>query len=264
MTVILLADLSSATWHATWSNRFNFGIENRNAGRLQYRNGQFFWWANNWQARFPDKQLDKNPVRLGDNYWEPYTVNQVKANIVIGRMLHSLYATSGGLDPSWVIPHSSVQREKSDTGRAFPLTEVRSAIFSARSLDNLELPTKVVPLTEFTEDVRGDTEFVLVGDCYDPSSSSDMSRCFLPVDHPSYASSVPPGYDFRQVCGALSQLGYYVDAAHPECLKQLHVAAEQFQRCMGLRTDGIVGPNTLKAIGTRLADFGYPIPGAFA
>jgi len=88
-------------------------------------------------ARFPHEKLNKIPINIDGQWWEPYTFGQVHAEILVCQHLHAVYQKQGGLDPRWFLPHSATNGSKYDTGKAYPLQDVRDAIFAQMPIDGI-------------------------------------------------------------------------------------------------------------------------------
>jgi N-acetyl-anhydromuramyl-L-alanine amidase AmpD len=225
---LMLADLDAGTWHATWANTSCVGIENRNAGLLRERGGRLFWGGDDWKAEFPAGALGKTAVEIDGRWWEPYTRGQIAADVAICRMLQALHADEGGLDPSWIVPHSCISGGKMDTGRSFPVAAVRDAILGIEPLEWL--------------------------DAYDGAPA--------PFDACGHADlgDLLAGGKWRDRLDAvrrgLGRLGYAVSGAGPDLDPVTSQAVYMFQKSRKLATDRVPGRATRKAIHARLAQFG--------
>jgi len=111
---IIMSEWKWATWHGNWTNGRCLGIENRNAGYSQDAAGL--------------AKLGKGGILIKGRLWEPFTREQIVANVNMG---HLIYAWNNlALDPQWILPHSAVWAEKSDTGPMFPIHLVRKHVFT--------------------------------------------------------------------------------------------------------------------------------------
>lgn len=261
VSVFMLSDLDRGTFHATWANEMCVGIENRNAGLLRKIGGGWKWWPADWTTDFPHNALGKAPVMVGDRWWEPYTRSQLIANIVLGRMLNSLYQGTGGLDPSWVLPHSAIEEVKYDTGRAYPFNTIRAAALNGDSIRSMKWLSAFV-----------DPSAPLVS-IEDPPPNRDNSDRSGGMESVEYLQSIAmPSAQARvlvqrggwereldAVRTSLHQLGYWVGCAHGSTLDPTtKLAVWQFQKAMGLDTDGIPGEEqTQPALAKRLKTFGF-------
>ena len=264
VVVLLLSEGIIPCWHAGWVNRITFGIENRNAGKLRGKQGDWRWWAQGWKAKFPACELGKTPVLIDGAWWEPYTVGQVKANIHVGQHLHCLFQKEGGLDPRWFLPHSGTEGSKWDTGRAYPLQDVRDAVFA-------QMPVEGIPwLQSFAHDPQG---FVL----YLEEEQDDLflmeleerqgDRAAGEVDwdelqempSPDLQDLVQAGIwkeELDAVRRGLEKLGYVTGGQGPELDEDTALAVYQFQKSQhDLTADKIPGDKTQRALYRRLADF---------
>jgi hypothetical protein len=244
------------------------GIENRNAGQLVKRGDKFYWWGKNWSAEFP-KELEKTPVFLNGQYWEPYTKEQIKANILIGRALQSLTMAEGGLSKNWVIPHSCVSNQKTDTGPAFPMHEVRDAIFSTTAIDDFDFIMRMaggpVQVIYFSQ------EDVSFSELSERQAGRNSDEELTDVDYKKTigtasadAQLLVQGGDWKgkldSVRKALSTLEYYVTGSGSVLDLDTSTAVQFFQRAFGLKFDGVPGDVTQKAIHERMKSLGL-LPG---
>lgn len=264
--VILLAPLHRGTWHGNWSNSNNVGIENRNAGILRGTKGDWKWWPKNWTTKFDAEALGKTPMLIDGKWWEPYTVGQIRANILLGQMFKGYAQSFGGeMDPRWFIPHSGVKETKMDTGRAYPLDLVREAVFEDRDLDTLEWLGKyeadpVGFVDELDEDM--DLEFLEELAWRQQHRDEDLPEHELLVCEEIPSANlqmlVQNGNwknELDAVRRGLSMLDYVVGGAGPELDKDTALAVWMFQKMMGLKPDKIPGEVTQKALVKRLKTF---------
>lgn len=261
-TCIMLADLDEGTFHAGWANSMCVGIENRNAGELRKRNGKFYWWGKSWTAEFNPAVLEKQPVEIDGVWLEPYTKNQIEANIILCQYLHCAY--NGGLTPGWFLPHSAVSERKSDTGRAFPIHEVRESIFGQDDVSKLEWLAKFGDDPAYMVDYEDDQESAFLDDVIgmhvgrtdDDSKDGDIleSAAIPSID----LQSMVDGGDWKQhmekIRLGLHQLGYFV-GEKPGYTEVLSLAVWQFQKSVGLKPDHIPGTVTREALVKRLKQF---------
>jgi len=270
VTCLLLADLDKGTWHAGWANSMCVGIENRNVGEVRYVNGKFCWWANSWSAPLP-KELNKTPVLINGRHWEPYTKGQIKANILIGRALNAMTRADGGLIKSWIIPHSCVSNQKSDTGPAFPLHDVREAMFTDKALSSLDFINKMVDDPIYTRDYDEmvDANFMkqLAESQQDRNVDSDFTndQFLKAIGTPSASlQMLVQNGDWKGkldvVRRGLAKLEYYIDPGLASIGSKLDLststAVQMFQRSVGLTADSVPGPVTQKAIYDRMTALG--------
>jgi len=266
VTALLLADPSKGTWHAGWVNALNFGIENRNAGVLRGQQEAWTWWAKGWKAPFPHQELGKTPINLDGKWWEPYTVGQITANVIVCQMLACLYqGAEHQLDSRWFLPHSATEGTKWDTGRAFPLDAVREAVFEQIPVEDLGWlqSFKADPMYMDDYDEEEDEEFLAelaarqgTRDEEEPEGADDA------VPDADLQALVQDGnwkLELPSVRRALNLLGYQIghQSLHGfELDPDTALAVYQFQVSMKLKADKIPGEKTQKALMQRLKDFG--------
>jgi hypothetical protein len=266
VVVILMSDGIIPCWHAGWVNRLNFGIENRNAGILRGDQGDWRWWAKGWKAKFPFESLNKMPVNLDGHWWEPYTHGQVVANIIVCQMLYCLY--EGDMDPRWFLPHSATTGSKWDTGRAYPLNDVREAVFHQQAVDELIWLQNFKADPQYMDDYdeEEDAEFLqeLAIRQADRDGDEDWDEDLVVLEEPPHADLqmlIDDG-NWKEELGAirrgLDRLGYYVPADDsPEMDKDTTLAVYQFQTSIKeLKADKVPGSKTQAALVKRLKQFG--------
>jgi len=271
VTALLLADLSQGTWHAGWVNALNFGIENRNAGILKGRQGAWTWWVKKWTAPFPHQGLGKTPIRIDGMWWEPFTYGQVVANIIICQMLFSLYHSNTPDEPSmdarWFLPHSATEGTKWDTGRAFPLSNVRDAVFDQAPVESLQwlqsFKADPMYMNDYGEGI--DDEFLEAlterQGCRDADTPEDLDTCGE-VPSADLQVLIQDGdwkKELPSIRRGLHMLGYRVGFQSLygfELDDDTAVAIYQFQRSVKLQADKIPGDKTQKALMRRIKDFG--------
>lgn len=258
-----LSDGIVPCWQAGWVNKLTVGIENRNAGILRGSNGDWRWWANNWTAKFPHETLGKTPILIDGQWWEPYTRGQIAANILIYQHLHCQYQEYGGLDHRWILPHSATSNAKWDTGRAYPMRNVRKAIIDQVPIDQLywlgafeqdPVGAAVALEDEEDEDFLNQLEMRqtdrMEGE-YDWAEIQSMPS-------PDLQQLVQDG-EWRQeldaVRRALEKLWYVTGGSGPELDEDTALAVYQFQRSADLKADKIPGTFTQNALYKRLVDF---------
>jgi len=265
VVTLLLSDGIIPCWHGGWPNRINVGIEKRNAGCLRGKEGDWRWWGNDWKAKFPHDKLGKIPVKIDGKWWEPYTYGQVHDEILVCQHLHCAYQEEGGLDPRWFLPHSATSGGKWDTGRAYPLNDVRNAVFA-------QMPIEGIPwLQAFAEDPSDyaleleeeDDELFLLelqerqADRMDGEADWD-EICQMPP--PELQALVQDGIwkdELDSVRRALGKLQYVTGGAGPVLDEDTALAVYQFQRSQGdkLKNDKIPGDKTQRRLWRRLGDF---------
>jgi len=130
-----------AFWHAGSANRWSYGIEIRNIGRLtRSSRGDFFWGKNRYHGR--------TPIKVGEAYWEPYTRAQMEATLWVNRIMCALHPVR----PERFLGHTHISNTRIDPGPHFPIHEMRRY-----SIEKADVPMDEVEfLDEFYED--GDLE----------------------------------------------------------------------------------------------------------
>lgn len=273
------------TWHATWASRFCYGIEAVNVGELRMDGEQQFisHWRRDHKPEEPEWTMPwhhpvKKPVRMWARWWEPFTIDQVTAIIVILRNLHEVYP----LDPSWVVGHECVQgvdtigaknRDKRDPGPCLPVHAMREAVFE-------ETPTgfptawmqayeadweKATQETLDTIVVRWAHHLVQLSykECLakDPGAKESLipSADIAWARFRSAIHGLLNGIEKFATVGkcALKLLGYHIDKLNdPDMHDTDKKAVLLFQKMSGLKTDMIPGPKTRKMLVERLYDRG--------
>lgn len=251
-TAILHAPLDRTTWHGNWANRYTFGIENRNLGRLE---------PGGYRLSGERKLLPINPiVSRGTAQWESFTREQIITNIQIGRLLLGLYPH---MEPRWFIPHSAVHAGKSDTGGAFPLVSVRTEIFSHAEISEMEWLNSFASGGIWTEkDVIDEGIFVpstrASDDTYVDAHSPAKKYTLMSLD-PALVKSAAQmlstlGYamgDYDDLVFALSTFQRSTQPPHGEAWAKKHGALE---------VTGSIDDNVLKALRLRIQSLGLELP----
>jgi hypothetical protein len=241
---IIMADWRWGTWHGNWTCNTTLGVENRNGGYHGYN-----------KAKGGLASLGKGALVINGRTWEPYTREQMVCNINIGRLAHGWIDRQ--IDPDWIMPHQCVWAKKMDTGLAYPIHDVRDAIFDATDVEKLEwlgghpmAPDKVIdeedehwkPLDEFR--IEAEKDFVEWVKPTPEVVSQERDRFWIATQ--------------------LFKLGYNTGSfgrlPTPEILRK---QVRWFQRSTSafkgtgryLKPDGIVGPLTEAGIIRRLETF---------
>jgi hypothetical protein len=110
--------LDKAFYHGNAANGWAAGVENRNVGTLTQKKGKFFW-----NTTVP--YVGRDPINVRGFWCEPYTVEQIKANILILRWLREVYP----IEPHKVLGHLHITSNRTDPSPHFPLALVRKAAF---------------------------------------------------------------------------------------------------------------------------------------
>lgn len=132
-----------AFWHAGWFNKMSYGIEIRNLGKLlRDSKGRFFWKSG-------VKYFGRDPIKVGDSWWEPYTWEQMAATLWIHRLMSAIYP----IRPERFLGHIHVSSTRIDPGLHFPIHEMRAYGLHGLDGDKSETPLREIPfLTEFKDD----------------------------------------------------------------------------------------------------------------
>lgn len=269
VVTLLLSDGIIPCWQAGWVNRLTFGIEKRNAGPLRGKDGDWRWWAKGWKAKFPFKTLGKRPIALDGRWWEPYTYGQVHDEILVCQHLHALYQAEGGLDPRWIVPHSATTGSKTDTGRAYPIHDVRDAIMAQMPIEGIHwLKSFQADPVGFAVDLEDeeDEQFLLELEERQAERNGEFNGDDLvawgeitEMPDPGLQALVQDGIwkeELNSVRKALHKLGYVTGGVGAELDEDTATAVYQFQVSQGsLKADKIPGDKTQRALFQRLADF---------
>jgi len=267
VVVLMLSDGIIPVWHGGWVNRLNTGVENRNAGILKGKEGDWRWWPKGWTAKFPHEKLGKTPIAIDGQWWEPYPADQILANIQLGQMLHCYCQDYGGLDPRWWIGHSCSSDKKWDPGKAFPSKHVRDAVFA-------QMPTEGIPwLKDYQAQPEGfvmemeneDDEFFLMEleERKAERRSGDLDwDAVEEMPTPEFQALIQDGnwkQELDSVRRALEKLTYVTGGQGPVLDEDTANAVFQFQMSKGPRLEGgadkIPGSSTQEALYARLKQF---------
>jgi hypothetical protein len=244
---IIMADWRWGTWHGNWTCNTTLGIENRNGGYSGYH-----------KAKEGLKGLGKTGVKINGRTWEPYTREQIVANVNIGRLANGWI--DGQLDPDWVLTHQCVWATKMDCGLVYPIHSVRNAVFSDNDFSTLEW-LGAHPMA--------------------PDKNIDTDKDWKPFDEfrseaeEDYIKWVEPSAEIKSqqrdpywVAAQLYRLGFHTGPELPT-ETNLQKQVRWFQRSTGaykktkpkwvLSPDGAVGSKTEDAILRRLKAFNISI-----
>lgn len=264
VTVILMADINAGTWHGNYANAYCFGIENRNVGMLRGEQENWLWWPKKWTTPFPHDKLGKIPINLDGVWWEPYTMGQIVANIVVCQHLHCLYQSEDGLQESWFLPHSAVSSKKWDTGRAFPFQEVKECVFEGVDIVDDKphwLHTfKADPMYMADHEEDWDELFLeeLAERQGERDEEEDDDEIMLSEPDADLMALIQDGKwrdELDSVRRGLEKLWYTTAGMGPELDPVTALAVYQFQKSMKLKADKIPGTETQKALYKRLKQF---------
>lgn len=149
-----------AFWHAGWVNKWCYGIEVRNLGRLSKSNGVFQWSAGKYNGR--------PPIQIDGSYWEPYTRSQVEATLWVHRLMSAIYP----IRPEWFLGHYAVSSTRTDPGKHFPIHEMRHY-----SLVEPDVPfSEIKFLDEFSDYDTVDDETVDVSEASEAAIHAGLYR----------------------------------------------------------------------------------------
>jgi len=240
---LVIADIARGTWCTNWANNRCLGVENRNGGYKEYN----------------EALLDKPRAYICGRWWEPYTREQMEANILLGRLFRVL--RGGIFRPEWVVGHSMIWATKSDPGPLFPIHLVRRAIWSDDDLSTLDWLTKFPSAQEGTDDDGSwyDTSGEFRGD--PPPTETSWDAVIRP-------GSLPPAETkdlTLWLCDVLYRMGWPTGPEIPQD-EDLRCFVSYFQRSTlaykknapekVLGVDGVAGPLTREAMKTRLSELG--------
>lgn len=223
--VVQCVPLDCIAIHAKRVNSMFYGIELANPGQVIRRNRQ---WVS--KATKQPLSIDEGVYLAHDNYWTEYPVNQLRALVVMLRALRQTH----GVEPSRILGHEHVQRNKRDPGPLMPLSLIRSDVARDASSGILAYVSPRYAVTR-----RG-----YVWRDWSDIWGSDMTSIMEEAREALQASDVDAA-----VVG-LDALGYHVDS-------DLDFSVRMFQLMAGLDQDGIVGPKTVKAVYKRLKQLNF-------
>jgi hypothetical protein len=240
---VIMADWHWGTWHGNWTCGTTLGVENRNGGYHGYN-----------KAKGGLKGLGKEGVRINNRVWEPYTREQIVANINIGRLANGWIG--GQLDRDWVLTHQCVWGSKMDCGLAYPIHDIRSAVFTDQKTTELKW-LGAHPMAPDTV-VDDDGEWLPL-DEFRFEAEKDYIRWVVPTPEVEEEER-----NHFWVASQLYKLGFNTGPELPTT-ENLRKQVRWFQRSTGafrkskpkrvLVPDGIVGSKTYAEIVQRLKTF---------
>lgn len=118
--------LDKAFYHGNQANGWAVGVENRNCGVLKKKGNEFFWHRGTAPYR------GRAPAKVRGLWVEPYTLGQIKANILLLRWLRDRYGDR--IRSERVLGHCHVTSNRTDPMPHFPLALVRKAAFEDRGV----------------------------------------------------------------------------------------------------------------------------------
>ncbi len=281
VTVVQCRPPDMPSWHASWTNHTLYGVELLNVGELRPGHIEGEWlshWRRDHDPNEPEWSMPwshplKTPQPGWYRHWEPYSVEQIKACVMILRELRDLYQSA--LHPSWILGHEAVQgihtigaknRDKRDPGPLLPVHGIRRAVFGVHD------PITENPLgrlDEFVDQwvlfelqagwekrkdvwVKETTEKFEEPEPISPSTEVAWTR----FDSAVRAMGAGSGTWGTVGKTAMRLLGYHIQFLHLDMYDEDRTAVHVFQKMMGLKADAIPGPRTRKALVERLEDRG--------
>lgn len=275
VTALLHADITQGTWHGNWVNGRCFGIENRNVGYVVLRGdryGRVFKKRSGGHGFRPIAD-QKRAVLLEGRWWESYTIEQIIANINIGKML--LAWRGDKFDKRWVLPHQFIWASKSDTGPAWPMYWIREAVFDSTPVEKIDwLQSYPASMTVPFVERPADDEEREDADRGDGSPEVQEISPYEPMDAVDFDKI--DGVGWRDYLSAVREnlgiLGGCCDPPPPDVDEHdldddLRLATEIFQHSTyakwrgprQLKIDGVPGAKTREAIEKRLVQFGHDV-----
>jgi hypothetical protein len=257
-------------WHAGWVNRFLASTEIRNAGVLRPypkakgEPGQkgmtrdaffacpdydvddlnFYWWASGWTAKFEGEVLRIETPR-GISWWESFSRGSIATAIEVLRYLNALYPRC--LEPVWMTAHHMLNPGKNDVVLPVDLDKFREAVlFSKEHVDDLDWLAAYDDTEDGFEDLDDPWMLRELDERQADRAEEDVDEDFDPERVP-----------WRRISGVVDELGEGIEAlrrfgfcvAGDDAARQ---SARMYQKGRKLETDGIVGPETLAALGRDL------------
>lgn len=246
-----------AFYHGNTANGWACGIENRNIGRLIEKAGKFYW----------DKMVPyvgRPPVQVRGFWCEPFTLEQVKTNIILLRWMGAIYDTK----PEKVLGHIHVISNRTDPYPHFPLALVRDSCFGASSATNVD---DLSWLRKYSTDpdfyVRQDEwlkEDIIEEE--DDSIETEDAGSFIDVEKLYGINKIVDFNDIREVLTGLEQLGYYITGINendPTAIWALQVFQRRWVYKVGvkwvnsMRITGKIDPATVQKLNKMLHDLRY-------
>jgi N-acetyl-anhydromuramyl-L-alanine amidase AmpD len=267
-TVIQCRPPTQGAWHATWCNSGYYGIECISAGELKTKDdGQTFQTWRPVKAGGPDwtdawGRPDKTAAKAWARWWDPFTSPQSAAVVAVLRYLRDL--PGAALARPHVVGHENVQgvatikhdgqpmrTDKRDPGPTCPIHGIRAAAFDDwRPMEQYEW-WRAGDAVRGAEHTVQQVVAALAGMLDLPAPEQAWARL---------ATGLGEGA-LPWVKLGLWLLGYYMPSVTgPGLGGQIDTDEAQsvwlFQRMSGLTTDGLLGPETRKALVARLKDRG--------
>jgi N-acetyl-anhydromuramyl-L-alanine amidase AmpD len=191
-----------AFWHAGSANRWAYGIEIRNLGKLTGKGDNFFW------SRGRNRYHGRKPIKVGNSWWEPYTRVQMEATLWVNRLMCALHP----IGPERFLGHTHVSNTRIDPGPHFPIHEMRRY-----SIEKSEVPMSDVEfLREFQDDSDlADREDIMISEVELHAGKYRHDWDGRPDDWDERLGTAPKlapdtKADRDNYSGMLESLGYYV------------------------------------------------------
>jgi N-acetyl-anhydromuramyl-L-alanine amidase AmpD len=259
VTVVQCRPYDKPAYHATWANKYCYGIENVNYGQVNPTDDGWVTWTGNTL-----NPLEYNILKHANQGYEAYTQAQVAANIMVLRHLNNLLG-DGVLQKSWILGHEQVQGihtagangyDKRDPGPFFPLEYVREAVYSEYC------PVSHLPWLrnfDLNPERNQDWQNDVFNDYYALIETKELSQRTVKSDLIALIGdrdSFPSHMRWALINTCLKLLGYHIPGDITDnMLTAGHLESIWlFQKMMGLKTDQIVGPITTNALSMRLMD----------
>jgi hypothetical protein len=189
-----------AFWHAGFANRWAYGVEIRNIGKVLSDSKGNLFWGKDGTARY----YGRTPIKIGNSLWEPFTKAQMTGVLWLNRIMSSLHT----IRPERFLGHVHVSNTRIDPGPHFPIHEMRQ--YSTLDID---VPLEDVKfLKEFQDDndVMNRDEPMISEDGYNAGLyRHDWDGVPTDWDGGDPPTTVQVGKSYEDV---FRSLGYYVSS----------------------------------------------------
>jgi len=126
--IFVVNPMTTVAWHARKDSHTHIGVEHVNAGLLRKKGEDFYYQG----TRPYPHGWTPNVQKVGDEYWEPYTADQIMSNIILKRWLIAAIPT---LNKGYFVDHEMIDPlRKRDCGPLWPLQTINELAFSTRPL----------------------------------------------------------------------------------------------------------------------------------
>jgi N-acetyl-anhydromuramyl-L-alanine amidase AmpD len=253
---LYLVSIVNGAWHEPRVNKCSISIETVNAGRL-HRNDQGNWayWAgevpSNLVSELPPTAV--TPPYKGAEYLQPFTLEQIKNNILIKRLVRM--ALGERISPLRMSQHSDWREGKSDMGPLWPFEECNAGAFNEgmfpvnqlhiiQSFENSPLgkPEILEDHSNTFEKNENSPEYGVKS----PTNDDDE------VDHEKHVLSVVEAKPHLDKLGFTSGYTKLYDQAFKQAVQMFQAAWNHKKMDLApeteLKVDGILGPLTTKAL----------------